>query len=350
MKLANQALFLHLEDYCKRRDVEIASSGNTRWVRFAGIEDGELLEAERDFLQHLVVASTLRFGNHRSLSHLTKGDSSYIGLVGFDFEPNLPTQVTAIELNAGIIVCLLSEVKPFPTEGPLQIKNIIEASSREQDPDYRGHEGVEIARLFPRIQVFTWQEAPDDESIWRMYLMACIEECRQGGSWIDEALAEELLTLTDLNVPHLPYYAICRSVFDADPQSLFMALYRCIEATYAYESSRKLVEKLGLSVSWQEMAAALEDSMGWRPQESSSLNLILQYAVQKDLETVCDCLGVEVGNDLLASAGKAIYVLRNRIVHFRPGGRRVDVESIDWNLLCGCLTGIVLSVFSRAYS
>lgn len=129
-----------------------------------------------------------------------------------------------------------------------------------------------------------------------------------------------------------------------------MALYRCIEATYAYESSRRLVERLALGVSWQDMAAALESEVGWHPQEASSLNLVLQYALEQDLVDICSCLGVDAGTDVRVAAGRAIYSLRNGIVHFRPGAQEVAVENTDWNLLCRLLIRVIFSVFTHVYS
>ena len=158
-----------------------------------------------------------------------------------------------------------------------------------------------------------------------------------------------LVSLTDLNVPALPYAAIGESMFDADPRSLYMALYRCIEATYAFETSRRLVDDLKLSVPWVEMAEALANVAGWRPQEASSLNIVLRNALEQDLRDVCQCLNVSVGNDVAASAGKAIYSLRNRIVHYRPGTERVELESVAWNMLCHLLVRIVFHVFTKAY-
>jgi hypothetical protein len=219
-----------------------------------------------------------------------------------------------------------------------------------QDTDYGGHDRSSIESLFRRIQILQCSQPVDDDFVWRLFLMLCAGECMQSGSWVDDSLSDELVTLTDLNIPSMPYAAICRSMFDSDPRSLFMALYRCIEATYAYESSRKLVEKLALEVSWQDMAAALESEVGWHPQEASSLNIVLKYAVEQDLIDICACLGVEVDKDARVSAGRAIYSLRNSVVHFRPGAREVQVDDIDWNRLCYLLVGVVFNVFIRAYS
>jgi hypothetical protein len=166
---------------------------------------------------------------------------------------------------------------------------------------------------------------------------------------MSQQLTYELMSLADLNIAFFPYGALCRSMFDSDPRSLYMALYRCIEATYAYESCRKLVDALALSMEWHRLAAALESEVGWHPQQAASLNVVLKYALEEDLAEVCRCVGAEVGPDLHVSAGRAIYQFRNRIVHFRPGSDDGSDDDMDWSALCRALVGVVVHVFSNAF-
>ncbi len=339
MKLANRTLFEHLELFCAKRGEPIQSAGLPRYV------GGD--QADEHYLKNLRVRTFIHFGRRRTLSWLTHDTSSFVALTGFEFELELP-QLGPIPTPPGIGVCVLSELKPQPVVSPAVIRNVVEVGSMT-DHDYGGHSYRAIASLFPGVQVFQSEALYDDDSAWRLFLMACVEECQHGESWIDADLAGELVSLADLNVEMLPYGSLCRSMFDSDPRSLYMALYRCIEATYAFESCRKLVTALSLDTEWYDLAAALESEVGWHPQEAANLNLVLQHALEDDLVRVCKCLGVERGNDVAISAGRAIYKLRNNIVHFRPGQYGVEAERIDWNDLCRRLVGIIFSVFSHAY-
>lgn len=340
MKAANASLFRHLEIFCAHRGEPIPSAGLVRWV--SGSPE------DQDYLKNLVLQQTLKFGLRRSVTRLTKADSHFVVLVGFEFPIDL-AQLVALPLASGVGVCVISELAPQPIVSPATIRNVVEVGSTEE-PAYTGHEFTAIESLFPSVQVYAAPNALDDEATWRLFFMLCVDECRQGESWIDEQLAGELLCLADVNVHSLPYGALCQSLFDSDPRSLFMALYRCIEATYAYESCRKLVGTLGLDKDWHELAAALESEVGWHPQEAASLNLVLTYALQDDLVGVCQSLRAHMGQDVEVSAGRAIYRLRNSIVHFRPGGTGVQFDDIDWNELCLRLVGIVFNVFSHAYA
>jgi hypothetical protein len=344
MRKANRALFANLEGFCQRRSEPIPTTGRRRFVSVRKDVEGD---QDRRDLTRGTLETTVRFGGDRFLAHVRVDADDYIGLIGFDHEPDV-SSLSLADVTPGLAILLLSEMSPRPRATPSEIRNVVEVGSMD-DSDYQGHTMASVGSLFPRLQLLASDQPIDEESAQRLFLMISVEECAQGASWIEDALAGELVSLTDLDVPALPYGAIVESMFDADPRSLYMALYRCIEATYAFETSRRLVDDLKLSVTWVEMAEALADVAGWRPQEASSLNIVLGNALEQDLLEVCQCLHVSVGNDVAASAGKAIYSLRNRIVHYRPGTERVEVESVPWNTLCHLLVRIVFHVFTKAY-
>ena len=226
---ANINFFRHLEEHCARRGQPIPTAGEDRWIH------GDAQAG--DWLKHLALEMALRFGRRRSLTWFSYGGADYVCLVGFEFEPALP-HVVVHSANPGFTVCVLAELYPLPVASPAAVRNFVEVACKG-DPGYDGHDCSAAETLFPSIRTFSTPPLPDDEAAYRLFLMLCIEECRNGESWIDERLADELATLADLDVSHLPYDAVCRSIFDSDPRSLFMAPYRCIEATYAFESCRK---------------------------------------------------------------------------------------------------------------
>ncbi len=334
----NRRVFEILETYCANRSALIPTAGLDRFVA-GGARD------ER-YVKYAEVVAVLRFGTRRALVQMNYESRSFIGVVGFEFEVDLP-QLATEDVNAGMLVLVISELEIRPVLDPSSIRNIVEVGSMLDDA-YSGHGFNEIASLFPELQAV---DVPSDlvDSIDCIFLLLSLDECRRGESWINDSLATELAALTELEMAHLPYAAISRSVFDLDPRTMFMALYRCIEATYAFDSCRKLVQGLGLTQTWFEIAKALEDSVGWHPREAESLNGILRLAIEDDLLDVCICLRQELGADVASSAGKAIYGLRNRVVHFRPGHETNSLDHIDWNELCALLARIVFQVFANAF-
>lgn len=251
----------------------------------------------------------------------------------------------------GYDVCLLTELPVSPSASAAEVYNVVAADSRSSNPKYHGHDNTQIVALFPPVRVFASAEPIDDELIWPIFLSISSEESRNGGSWIESELADRLCALADANVDLLPYKELCRSTLDLDPRSLFMSLYRCVEATYAHDKATKLKQGLSIEHEWQEIAEILEKEMSWRPLEASSLNVVLAFAQVDDLREVCECLNVPLYKDtnLASAAGKAVYDLRNRIVHYRPALAPVESEEIDWNRLCNALVSVAGDVFHSAY-
>lgn len=337
---AYKRLFLSLEEYCSRRGDPVVTPGRPRWASSDS-------PAATEVLKNFRLLERIEFGSQRMLAWAQLAGEHYIGLVGFDFEPNV-AHLRAVAVNSGFSMAMISDLLPLPTVPASHIRNVVEAGSADE-AGYSGHDPRLLERLFPSVQVYECDEPLDADSVWRVLLMINADECKNGGSWISAELADGLVSLTSLDLPSMPYGALCHSMFDSDPRSMFMAIYRCIEATYAYESSRKLVERLQLDLPWVDLATALDEEVGWHPQEAQSLNLILRYALPRDLEELCECLGASVGSDLQASAGKAMYALRNRIVHYRPGLKPFATTDLDWNRLCRVMIEIVFHVFTRAY-
>lgn len=338
---ANSQLFHLLDDYCSRRGDPVRYKDRIRYV-YSNNED-------KHDLQNTQIARVIKFGRHRALSLLTTGEGeNLVATIGFEFDLDNP-ELEFTETSSGMKVALISEINPHPTASTANVRNIVEADDKS-NPTYSGHHIDDIETLFPPIQTWRARDLSDDDSVWQVFLMVCVSECRLGGSWIDDDLARDLTTLAQLNVPSLPYHALCQSIFDLDPRSLYMALYRCIEATYAYDSCRQLVANLSLKEDWQSVARALASTVSWHPQESNSLQASLRYAIDEDLKDLCASLRANEGNNLRASTSKAIYDLRNQIVHYRPWQETISIDDLDWNRICLYLARIVLSVFDQAYT
>lgn len=339
MILANASVFDRLADYCADRRVEISEPRGARWIHANPIAD--------ETLKRLEVGEKMSFGRHRHLARLVDKEDEYIGLVGFSFEPDDRRYVELDDIQ-GFDVCLLSEIAVHPTASAVQVRNVVEAGL-QGEPGYEGHDNEAVMGLFPSIHILQRTDSSDRAAVWPLFFALCVDESLASGSWIDTTLADSLHSLAELQVPSLPYQDLCRAVLDLDPRSLYMSLYRCIEATYAYETATSLGRSLAVTLPWYEVAARLDSDMGWRPPELQSLNSALAHATDGDLEEICACLDADVGVDLRASAGRAIYRLRNRIVHYRPTTEPLQLETIDWNRACNLLVTISVDVFWNAY-
>jgi hypothetical protein len=131
-------------------------------------------------------------------------------------------------------------------------------------------------------------------------------------------------------------------------------LYRCLEPIYAYSSAREVIAALKLKHDWAEVAATLEDTLGWRPREENSLTALLTYGADQDHNAIFAALG-EAAPDMnsgsvSAAAGRRIYKLRNDLVHFRPSQVRIDYSMVNWNALCEAAAALVCYIYAEVFA
>lgn len=341
MIAANEAVFAVLDQYAIRAGQRLANHGKPRWIA-TDASDKEILK-NFELTQGFRISPSramARFDRHPDVIFLTFGFSE-----GF-YSPNFP----AIEVGAGLLTAGLCELRPQPVASLLEIINIVEASDQET-PGYAGHEASDVASLFPRAAAVLGINLAPSES-WRAIFHLCLCEASCSDSWIEGQLAKDLDLLFTLDLLEVPYRILSRALFDVDPASLFLALYRALEFLYVYTSASKLKDKLGLTQDWSTIGAALEEDLGWYPREADSLHSLLRLGSEADLKRAYQAIvgkPIEENCDIPVVAGRAIYNLRNSIVHYRPTHRQLDREAIDWSSLCSSMVYVMSYIYSDIF-
>jgi hypothetical protein len=342
---ANVSIFSLLDHFCAARNMPLANAGLPRWIASEN--------KHRYPMRKAVVSERLALGTIRKVARVDLDRNVYICALGFD-NPNPLPDLVEVEVNAAFLTVVLSELLPLPKASPLEIKDVVEAFDSTAGPGYNGHDPNLIATLFPSIRIFSARDLAAHEAI-KYFFRICVAECDFGDSWIETELAHVLRLMCELDANKIPYRVLCRSVFDADPTSFFLALYRCLEALYAFSSAKRLIDvlALGSGIPWAGVAAALETELGWWPREESSLAQLLLMAATQDLMLIKTVLteGPDGGlaENLHHHTAQRIYKLRNAIVHYRPAHQSLDFGKIDWNTLCVSMAAIVLYVYSQVF-
>ena len=298
------------------------------------------------------VGDAVHFGPHRKLARLNISSRSYLCTIGFERNQGFLNQAE-LDLNAAFSTVALAELKPKPTASTAEIREVVEWSDKVNDPEYGGHDHERVVSLFPRVRIYGLEEAREGAT-WNVFFQACVDECDLGASWVEGKLAYTLRSMCGLDQDRIPYRVLCRSIFDGDKSSFFLALYRCLESLYAYSSSHSLARTLKLDVSWDEIARALEDNLGWHPREEDSLTRLTKFASAVDLREILSELSKLPPPDdfeaLSVRASKAIYKLRNSIVHYRPAQHKIEMDAFNWEKICGAMVGIVVDVYEAVFN
>ena len=336
---ANTAIFGRLDEYCARRGSAILNAGRPRWIETLPTA------TDRDFLVHSHWRGTIQLSPALAIGCLAHQDRSYFATIGFDLI-STPSLLSEEDVTGGVMTTVLSELAIRPTSTTLEVRQVIEAGELGT-VYYDGHDLNAMAKLFPPLRLFS-TEMLDAEEFASVFLLLCLSDRRRHEHWIDEGLTNALTRMAGASATAIPFELLCRAVLDLDPASLFLALYRSLEALYAREQTLSLMSKLGISKDWIEMAQLLEAHLGWRPREESSLESLLRFASSESLSRVLSFLGpVERSVSSPQSAvAKRIYALRNGLVHYRAFHRSMPFEPSDWSRLCEAMTDLISEVYS----
>lgn len=341
-KEANTAIFKQLDDWAREGGHDPPNFGQPRWLSSS--------EDSLRFLTHGRVAPPRQFGATRALTQILVDDVAYIGCIGFNsvLEHDLAVEKSVGGAHATLI---LSEIEVTPTATPVEVYQAI-GGIDGRDSNYDGHGVHDITNLFPPVTLYELKVDPTDADavVW----LLCLSECASGESWIEETLAKDLAELTDRRELGLPFDVLTRSVFDQDPGSLFLALYRCIEALYSYNAcvslGRSLKQELNLSgePEWRTLAGLLEREISWYPQERNSLTTLLKNCDRAKLDAVIAAFP-NAGPDskeIATQCTRLIYELRNSLVHFRPGLANTELAP-NWSVLCSAMVYLVMALYDH---
>ena len=335
---AHGRIFSSMDEFCSERNDPVKNAGAARWIATAkGVDKEILLFAE--------LQSSLSFANTLKVARFDHNEKSLFFTVGLD----LPEELDFLQeedLGGGALTLILSELSLPPIKSTSQIRNIVEAEDKDSTNGYKGHSCASIASLFPVIRCFSSEKLTKEETN-RVFFLLCLSATSRGMLWMNSRLRETLTLIAELSPVAIPYRTLCRSIFDTDPSALFMALYRCLEALYAYSHTTNLINRLGIEESWSNLAQILEETLSWRPREEQSLGVLLRHAVPSDLRAILLAMGerdLEDG-DIVNRATKRIYYLRNSLVHYRPFHQNFHPESVDWNVLCEAVALLVLHIY-----
>lgn len=326
--------------------------------RGTSVPDGEryifLDETEYEVLVASRRITHSKFGRTQAAALIKAANSEVLAFAGFDAEELAPSEhIREVELTPGLAVAMLADLEVDPSASPASVLNVVGAGSKD-DAEYPGHDLAEVLNLYPPLRVL---ELDDDvagtPNFYANVLAVCAKQSAHGNGWIEPALADELALLAEQRVFGLPYEFLIRAVLDLNPSSLFLALYRCLEATYAYTKATELASALGIDGSWVEVARALGNTLSWYPRHDQALAAVLTLPTVSvdDLEALALALGRDPSGDPASTRVAAgVRDLRNSLVHYGPTTRQVAIPGDDWNGLCSSLVRVVASVFAHAYA
>ncbi|MDB6454464.1 hypothetical protein [Falsirhodobacter sp. 20TX0035] len=340
MIAANVVIFELLDVAVSSGGSKIPNSGSKRWI--------STTPSERGFLRDARLVHLMKIGAKRLILNFEYQQHSYFATIGFSgiFETKYFEE---LQVNSSHLTAILSEANIPPSASPLEIIENIGGHDKDSDPDYNGHDAKLLFDLYPKIKVFRSANGIVAD-FWQAYFIICLEETIATGSWISQNLFESLTTMSELDSTRIPYSVLCRSIFDHDQSSLFLAMYRCIEALYSYTATISLMASLGIKSNWKTVSKQLELDLKWHPREDAALQGLFKKVGRKEIDDISSAIFVEAEpkDTYVARVARAVYDLRNKTVHYRPVHQEADIQDIDWGKLCSAMSCVILDVYNES--
>lgn len=327
--------FAILDDYCANHGIPNGNSGSGRYV--AGAAESVDFFVNAKLQKKIIVNPACR------LMLMEYEDQKVVLTYGINGGQGLSYLVER-DVGPGEMTCMILSHELLPVVDPATVSDFVGAGEIGLH-GYVGHQIEDALSLFKCIRSFTVLQT-EDIDFNRISFEIAIDAVEINDQWMGSELINDMKALSDLGLD-LPFRNLTRSLSDNDPSSLFLSLYRCLEATYSYKVCSKLINELGLNLNWTEMYKIMDVEAKWRPRELESLEYILSLGSVADHAAVLEAIKYSTAKNKSRSAD-LIYDLRNSLVHFKPY-QSIDkiYENIEWNKLCRAIAGYIFDIYQQ---
>ncbi|MDX9943172.1 MAG: hypothetical protein RBS35_00125 [Azonexus sp.] len=343
---ANQKLFARLADAVgdlvssqvlqQKRAVQTDRDGK-RWLQHLDIRSSS----------HLLLSSTssLALGEY-------EGDH-YLVAVGLEVTTP-PAEFECIPVNSGMFTAIVSE---------LQVPLLRSMDLAQQLHEYvfyplEGEVGlidVEIVRrFFESIDVFRIDPTSglvfDREFGLRAAIAAILGAPKARPlEWPATSLERLSYMIRDPD-EQAPFHLLLRAITETREDSAFLAIYRCVEQLFPIPAIAELSDALGLSHPALQVAATIEQHLGWRRREDDAIAHLFGELEAPLIDRLLQIVGVVPGEENRSKpVAKRIYELRNQCVHYRPvhGTTNGKQQFNSWLALSDILLEVIQHLYSR---
>lgn len=323
---AMEVLFLLVKDHL---EPSFTAGPELEKVRFV---NGNI--EETNWLTNAKIIETYAYSVDRRFGLVEFEGENYFFVIGFGEPTKTPVGLSRIDTNAGLFVALISDLE-IPVSRSISNEYLVEniLSQHEDSDQYSGHDFRELVKIFPEVYIaeVTNEFFGDPSNLIQIasYYLA------SNGSLLDLPFSneclDELIYLIATNSNILNYENILQALLSSQFKFAFLDLYRCIELLFQVVYIDETCGALGVGNQKLKFLQAIEDTLGWRPVESSALAKIFDGTPPEILKTLNDAVTNYDSN--IANIGKWFYALRCSIVHLKTTHKTYEIKIGQWEPL-----------------
>lgn len=343
---ANQKLFARLAEAVgdlvssqvlqQKRAVQTDRNGK-RWLQHFDLRSSS----------HLLLSST------SSLALGEYGGDYYLITVGLEVTTP-PAEFERVSVNSGMFTAIVSEL-----EVPL-LRSVDLAQQLHEYVFYplEGEVGLldieVVKRFFESIDVFRIEPASglalDKEFGLRAAIAAILGAPKARPlEWPATSLERLSYMIRDPD-EQAPFHLLLRAITETREDSAFLAVYRCIEQLFPIPAIAELSAALGLSNPALQVAATIEQHLGWRRREDDAIARLFGELDAPLIDRLLQIVDVVPGEENRSKpAAKRVYELRNQCVHYRPvhGTTNGRQQFDSWLALSDLLLEVIQYLYAR---
>ncbi|WP_124328722.1 hypothetical protein [Desulfonema ishimotonii] len=372
MKEANKRVFSILTNFADQAD-DLSYPTGIRYIK-TNEEDKKWLKNLK-IVKRQSVLPTLNFAT------IQFDGKEYFVAVGWKDSIRLSEIITPVDLNAGLVTALISEIEISVRRNisAIQIVDEILFQCKESESDYSGHNFEDIILFFEPLIVYeilddSLFKADDITQISGYYISKNFEKLSLPFS--ETTLLDFEKTFIE-DSPHIPYENLLLSLTSVHWKYSFLDIYRCLERLFPIVALDNFHQELNLGISLLEFSEKMENATGWRPIEEHSLRKLIKNSPEdatqllreikefldkdskvtppekfykigerslKTLEELIESSPADaiqplheikefLDKDSKGDLAKRFYKIRNSIVHFRPATEQIELDDENWDKL-----------------
>ncbi|THD30072.1 hypothetical protein [uncultured Flavobacterium sp.] len=283
------------------------------------------------WLSHSKIIKHVAFNQAIKFAVLEFNAEFYFITIGLDDPDYLPTGIIEEKINAGLLTLIVSEFE-LPIKNSISnlylVENIL--SQSVIDPFYKGHDKADLEKIFPNIYAMkiTTGFGGDPKNIYQLIAFLITLNSKFIFLPFTNKTLDKIHELVACNSTILSYESITQALFSSHFKFAFLDLYRCIELLYQLIHLDEAYTKLSLSIDKTDFLIAIENDLGWRPKERSSLIKIFNYTPNPFKLDLNKAIKDSVPG--ISNYGNWLYDLRCNIVHLKSIQKKFELKDKDW--------------------
>lgn len=326
---ANKYIFEVLGDFVAISKIDVPISyTNKRCI--------ETTSEEKRWLQELNITKRQLILPNFQTASFEFDSKKYFVAFGLSNEEISEEVLQSVELNAGIVTALLSELK-VPIRQKVDPYEIINDIFYETEENIIKYNFPVIANFFEPFSVYQIQEnspfiTQDDITFMRLSGFYTLKTNELVALNFSSDTLDKFEKLFFEGSTNIPYENLLLSLVSVSWKYSFLDIYRCIERLFSISFLEDFHRSLQIPDSLLKFSSDVENYTGWKPKENEAVNKLIdaspeqaRYLLQ-EIKRLVD--GTEEGK-----CGDLIYKIRNSIVHFRPATQSVSLNDKNWDML-----------------